>query len=79
MALIKQIKAVEKSFIKINTTKVLADEFNKLLEMYNKSNVAGVALDFDNLVKKLNDELSKINTASSQDDANSSDKFEIQN
>lgn len=66
MALIKQIKNVEKSFIKISTSKDLADSFNKELDIYQKSSQANNVLDFDNLVKKLIDELTKINSSSSE-------------
>lgn len=61
MALIKENKSIEKSYIKISTSKVLADEFNNQLDIYNKNNSSSSTLDFDNLVKKLIKELSEIN------------------
>jgi hypothetical protein len=66
MALIKQIKNVEKSFIKIPASKHLADSFNKELDNYQKSSQSNNVLDFDILVKKLIDELTKINSSSSE-------------
>ena len=61
MAFIKQVKTVEKIPVKIPVSKDLADAFHKELEVYQKNNNGGTVLDFDSLVKKLVDELAKIN------------------
>ncbi len=61
MALIKQIRANEKAHIKIAVSKNLADTFNKQLEIYNQNNGSNHVLDFDPLIKKLTNELTKLN------------------
>lgn len=75
MALIKQVKQVKKVTINIHVSKDLAERFNIELEKYNKSNQSNSILDFDPLVKKLVDELTKINTNSSVNDESITDKI----
>ncbi len=75
MALIKQVKQVKKVTISIHVSKDLADKFNFELDKYNKSNQSNSILDFDPLVKKLVDELTKINTDSGVNDESVTDKI----
>ena len=61
MALIKQIKAQEKSKLTIAVSKKLNDDFNAELDKFNSKNTQNIALDFDEFAKKLITELKSIN------------------
>jgi hypothetical protein len=61
MALIKQIKAQEKSKLTIAVSKKLNDDFNAELDKFNSKNTQNIALDFDGFAKKLITELKSIN------------------
>jgi hypothetical protein len=61
MALIKQIKAQEKSKLTIAVSKKLNDDFNADLDKFNSKNTQNIALDFDGFAKKLITELKSIN------------------
>ena len=63
MALIKQVKSIEKSQLKLQVSKDLVDKFNTEYEKYNQNNKENIALDFDNIAKKLIAELSKMNAS----------------
>lgn len=61
MALIKQVKAQEKSKLTISVSKKLNDDFNAELDKFNSKNTQNIALDFDGFAKKLITELKSIN------------------
>jgi hypothetical protein len=61
MALIKQVKAQEKSKLTIAVSKKLNDDFNAELDKFNSKNTQNIALDFDGFAKKLITELKSIN------------------
>jgi hypothetical protein len=64
MALIKTIKAQEKSKLFITVSKNLADEFENELKSFNANHQQNISLDFDNFAKKLIAELRQINKKS---------------
>ena len=61
MALIKTIKATEKTKLSITVTKKLAEDFENELKIFNANFNNNVSLDFDNFAKKLIAELKQIN------------------
>ena len=67
MALIKQVKAQEKSKLTIAVSKKLNDDFENMrkfhhkLDKFNSKNTQNIALDFDGFAKKLITELKSIN------------------
>lgn len=67
MALIKQVKAQEKSKLTIAVSKKLNDDFNAELEKFNSKNPQNIALDFDGFAKKLITELKTINSKLDQE------------
>ena len=64
MALIKTIKAHEKTKLSITVSKKLADEFEHELKIFNANHQQNISLDFDNFEKKLIAELRQINKKS---------------
>jgi len=64
MALIKTIKATEKTKLSITVTKKLAEDFENELKIFNANFNNNVSLDFDNFAKKLIAELKQINKKS---------------
>ncbi len=64
MALIKTIKATEKTKLSITVTKKLAEEFENELRIFNANFNHNISLDFDNFAKKLIAELKQINKKS---------------
>lgn len=61
MALVKLVKHNKKVKLEISVSKEVADNFNEELDYYNKNYSNNAALDFDPLIKKVTDELKKIN------------------
>ena len=64
MALIKTIKAHEKTKLSITVSKKLADEFEHELKIFNANHQQNISLDFDKKKKKLIAELRQINKKS---------------
>lgn len=64
MALIKTIKATEKTKLSITVSKKLAEDFENELKIFNANFNNNVSLDFDNFAKKLIAELKQINKKS---------------
>lgn len=61
MALVKLVKHNKKVKVEVSVSKEIADSFTEELEYYNKHLSNNAALDFDPLIKKVTDELKKIN------------------
>lgn len=64
MALIKTIKATEKTKLSITVSKKLAEDFENELKIFTANFNNNVSLDFDNFAKKLIAELKQINKKS---------------
>lgn len=64
MALIKTIKAQEKSKLSITVSKNLAEDFENELKVFSANFNHNISLDFDNFAKKLIAELKQINKKS---------------